>query len=131
MNRTKHRLSEREKKDSSKNSFKQQQQRRPPPQRQQLDTCAADSLAERDISKAASATDDATPDARSIEVSVRQISPVKAFPLNSVGNGSCLRLVSVVRVVCAKRGLAAADTRHLEVDLWPSRYIRLLPNEPL
>ena len=52
-----------------------------------------------------------------------------AFSLNSVG--SCLRLVSVVRVVCAKRGLAAADTRHLEVDLWPSRYIRFLPNEPL
>ena len=36
--------------------------------------------------------------------------------------------MSVVRVVCAKRGLAAADTRHLEVDLWPSRYIRFLPN---
>ena len=83
MNRTKHRLSEREKKDSSKNSFKQQQQRRPPPQRQQLDTCAADSLAERDISKAASATDDATPDARSIEVSLQKNSPVKKrrFPV--------------------------------------------------
>ena len=70
---------------SSKYSCKQQQQHRqqspPPPQRQQqLDTCAADSLAERDISKAASATDDSTAAARSKKVSLE----TKLFLLKQV-----------------------------------------------